>query len=178
MAGMFALGGVGRAFAGSQELLRPPGGQDESRIWAACLRCDKCRSACHLGCIAEARIEDGVVNARTPVVDFHKGYCDFCNRCIEVCPTTAFSSFDPEVDKIGVAVVDVDECVAWRQGGCGKCVDACDYGAIELDDAGHPMVDADKCNGCGKCEYLCPSATFKSYSGSRKRGINVEKVIR
>ena len=90
------VGGVGVAFAGEGELLRPPGGQDERNLAAACLKCDRCRSACPTGAIAVASVGDGFLRARTPVLDFHKGYCDFCDRCIEVCPTGALRPFNEE----------------------------------------------------------------------------------
>lgn len=175
VAGMVALGGAGRAFAGDGTLIRLPGAQDEQRFLAACLKCDKCRSACPRGCVTTAILEQGLLNARTPRMDFRKGYCDFCNRCIEVCPTSALEPFDPAVERLGVAVIDVDECIAWRQGGCIRCSEVCPYGAISLNEYDRPVVDEDLCNGCGVCEYECPSAKLTSYSGSSRRGINVER---
>ena len=102
------VGGAGVAFAGEGELLRPPGGQDERALAAACLKCDRCRSACPTGAVAVASVGDGFLRARTPVLDFHKGYCDFCGKCIEVCPTGALRSFDETAEKLGVAVVQKD----------------------------------------------------------------------
>lgn len=175
VAGLFALGFAGRAFAGEPSLVRPPGGQNEERFLSLCLKCDKCRSICPLGCISTATLEDGIVNARTPYLDFEKGYCDFCNLCIDVCPVRAFEPFDPTVDKVGIAVVDENECVAWKQAGCTVCAEACPFGAIALSETGKPIVDADVCNGCGLCENVCPSASYMHYTGARRRGINVER---
>lgn len=174
---MVALGGAGRAFAGDGELVRLPGAQDERRFLATCLKCDKCRSVCPRDCVSLATLEEGVLGARTPKFDFSRGYCDFCNRCIEVCPTGALLPFDPEQEKLGIAVIDEDECIAWKQGGCVKCEEACPYEAIALNEHGRPVVDENRCNGCGACEFACPSATFMSYSGSRRRGINVERQV-
>ena len=97
-----------RGLCGEGELLRPPGGQDERALAAACLKCDRCRSACPTGAVAVASVGDGFLRARTPVLDFHKGYCDFCGKCIEVCPTGALRSFDETAEKLGVAVVQKD----------------------------------------------------------------------
>ncbi len=173
---LFAVGGAGVALAGDGELLRPPGGQDEAAFIASCLKCDKCRSICPENCLTYCVVEDGLVNYRTPRIDFHKGFCTFCNKCIEVCPTDALMAFNPETEKIGVAVVNNDLCIAAVKGGCRVCVDVCRYDAITLDGANVPQVNAELCNGCGECEYACPTGSYFSYSGSKKRGINVEKV--
>ena len=62
VAALLALGGTGVALAGERQLLRPPGGQDEGRLWGACIKCDRCRSACPHGAIDVAHLEDGIVN--------------------------------------------------------------------------------------------------------------------
>ena len=41
--------------------------------------------------------------------------------------------------------------------------------------AGRPIVDSTRCNGCGICEYRCPSNTYRSFAGGTQRGINVER---
>lgn len=173
--GMAAVGGVGVALAGQDELLRPPGAQDETRFLKLCLKCDRCRSVCPQTCITISTLEQGLINARTPRLDFHKGYCDFCGKCADVCPTGAIlPGFDEAVDRVGVAVIDEDECLAFSgSGGCRKCIEECPYEAI-VAVAGVPRVIADSCNGCGICEHACPSGSLRAFSGDRKRrGINV-----
>lgn len=93
----------------------------------------------------------------------------------QACPTKALAPFDKTVNAIGVAVVDSNECIAFVHGGCQKCVEACEYDAIYLDGNGCPVVKTDACNGCGVCEYVCPSSSLRSYSGSNLRGINVQR---
>lgn len=160
---------AGRADEG---LLRPPGGQDESRLVSACVRCDRCRSVCPRNVIGVAPIENGFVNARTPVIDFHKGYCDFCGKCAEVCSTGAIRAFDEASEKIGIAIVQRDRCLAYFNG-CVICADVCEYGAITVDGDGHPVVDAALCNGCGRCVDVCPALVYRSFSGGVRRGIEV-----
>ncbi len=172
-AGLLASGGVVSALGG-RSLLRPPGGQDEERLLANCLRCDRCRSACPQNCIAVAHVEDGFVNMRTPRLDYRRGICDFCGECLRVCPTQALVPFDETVEKIGIAVVDSQECLAFRSTGCKACYEKCPYEAISLTANDRPVVDEALCNGCGVCEYVCPSTSFGSFDGSQKRGINVE----
>lgn len=179
---LLAVGGAERAFAQGTTLLRPPGAQDQDRLWALCIRCDRCRSACPHGAIGVAHIEDGLINARVPIMDFSKGFCDFCDGrylCAENCPTQAISfGFDPERDKIGIARVDERECLLYRSNShaCSKqCIDACRYDALAFDaQSGELVVDEARCNGCGECEHACPSASYATYTASGRRGVNVE----
>ena len=55
------------------------------------------------------------------------------------------------------------------------CVDECPVeGAIELDGNDRPLVHADYCDGCGKCEKVCPSASLRAYNaGVADKGIVV-----
>lgn len=84
----------------------------------------------------------------------------------------ALGSFDPQRDKLGVAVVQKDRCIAYFEG-CVECEKACPYEAIALDDVGHPVIDAAKCNGCGVCENVCPALVYRSFAGGSRRGVVV-----
>jgi len=171
-----SIGGVAYASPGPVGLIRPVGGQDESSFLATCLRCDRCQSVCPTDCIGVAHLEDGVIQMRTPKMDYHEGYCVFCNRCADVCTTGALHAIDPAVDKIGVAVVQPSQCVAWKNpGSCSKCEEACTYDAVHIEDS-VPVVQADKCNGCGQCEYVCPALVYTSTSTTSERGIVVRTV--
>lgn len=181
---MVGLGGAAKAFSGG-ELLRPPGGQDEASFISRCLKCDCCRSICPTRVIGVAQVEDGFVNARTPIMKFHLGDCTFCGKCTEVCPTKALEPYRttnasfaggtvrvPDV-RIGLATVQKDRCIAWNRGTCAVCSKACPYGAITRDSSGHPIVHKDLCNGCGVCVYVCPALTARTYIGGTIRGTEV-----
>lgn len=136
---------------------------------ALCLRCDRCRSVCHTGVIGVGGFAEGLLVMRTPVMNFHGGFCDFCRKCAEVCPTGAIRDFDPETEKIGLAHV-TETCIALRTAACTACEEACPYDAITLDAQNRPVVDPGLCNGCGKCEQICPANVYQAYRGGRLRG--------
>lgn len=177
---IFVLSGLGTAgsLIPRKPLLRPPGGQNENLFLARCIRCDRCKSICPTKAIGLANVTDSLLAARTPVMKFHIGYCDFCNQCVNVCPTGALQEFTMESIKIGQATVNPKTCIAFAARGCNICVEACPYKAIQLNSYGHPVVDNSKCNGCGKCEKLCPSLILRSYEGGHTRGIIVEPLTR
>ncbi len=188
----FALGAVGACavlglggvkYLPSATLVRPPGGQDEDALVRGCLHCERCREACPRFAIAPAHIEDGILNARTPRMNFRSGWCDFCEnepggpRCVDVCPTGALAGTNPSSAIIGRAVLNRDWCLAAKGMGCHECVDVCEYEAIELGYDNVPVVDAEKCNGCGACEWACISLSSGSITaGATDRAIVIKPV--
>ena len=173
-----ALGGTVKAFAGEGDALYPPGGQDGGCLWGACIRCGRCVGACPTKVIAPGTLADGVVNARLPLMNFRLGFCDMCDgafQCAANCPTGALLSFDPYVDKIGMARVDRDECELYGVSAhCNApCVDACEWDALWIDEQGNLVVDEERCNGCGACEFVCVAGSYGSYGGTGLRGINI-----
>lgn len=170
-----ALCGLGSISLFSQrDLVRPPGAQDEQRLLAACVRCEKCVEVCPHDIIKPAHIEDGIVGVRTPVLDFSERWCDWCADanagvplCEYVCPTEAMClpvDANAETTILGKAVLDENLCLAFRATGCRFCYDACRYDAIELDVDMRPRVKAERCNGCGACESVCVSLQNASVS--------------
>ena len=170
-----SLGGVAEALAPGDNLLRPPVVLDENELMAKCVRCYRCISVCPEGCISPATVNDGFVQIKTPKLDFHQGYCDFCNECVEVCPTDVFAEADPlnpAAGRIGFAVVIPERCLAYYEG-CLVCYEACPYEAISLNEFNRPVVNLDTCNGCGVCEYVCPALVYRRFEGGTLRGIAV-----
>ena len=188
----FAIGAIGSAaliglgtfkLVGSEPIVRPPGAQDESAFIASCIHCERCREGCPQHAIKPARLETGVLNVRTPQMDYRRGWCDFCENveggpaCAAACPTGAFRlPAEPlsENVKLGLAVINRDWCLAYQAMGCHECVDACPYEAMGTNPDGTPYVIDDRCNGCGACEYACVSLSSGSISvGATDRAIVV-----
>ena len=185
---LLGLGGL--RYVGHNPLCRPPGGQDESHLVSACIRCELCYEVCPRHVIIPAHIEDGLLGMRSPTLDFSNDYCDFCTEenggaplCAQVCPTNALElpeGATAENTIIGLAVIDQQTCLAYRDTGCRYCYDACPYEAIELTDSNRnplPSVIADKCNGCGACESVCVSLKVGSIAaGATERAIVVKPL--
>ena len=186
LGGTAALLGLGAVrYAGSAPLVRPPGGQDEEALVSACIRCEKCYEVCPRGVIAPAHLEDGILNMRTPVMNFDANWCDWCTEenggeplCVASCPTEALKvGSTPETGVLGVAELNQDLCLAYRLIGCRFCYDACEFEAMELDENNRPYVIADACNGCGACESVCVSLQNGSISaGATERAIIVRPL--
>lgn len=170
-----AVGGGAVAVSGPVKArLRPPGNVKETDFLAKCLRCDRCRSACPRHVIRTSDLMEGLTTLRTPVLDFHSDHCDFCGRCIDVCPTGALLPIEKENTKVGLAEL-TDNCIALRTGACSQCVKNCPEDAIHLNAAKIPVIDSVRCNGCGKCEATCPANVIQSYRGG-ERGIVVRPL--
>lgn len=69
--------------------------------------------------------------------------------------------------------------------GFGNCVKVCNFDALTMGDNGLPVVNADKCTGCGACEKACPknvinmlpiSAHVKVDCNSKDKGAVAKKL--
>ncbi|MEG2531624.1 MAG: 4Fe-4S dicluster domain-containing protein [Gordonibacter sp.] len=184
--GFLAVGAVGAAMVGvggfgaltkqvDEAFVRPPGATSNASLVASCDRCQRCLQACPYGIVTPVPLADNIVGYGTPMLAFQNGFCNFCMKCTEACPTGALSFGGALERDLGVAVVVKDACVAWDWSGCTVCKDECPVeGAITLDDHDRPVVHADYCDGCGRCEEVCPSASLRAYnSGVEAKGIVV-----
>lgn len=52
--------------------------------------------------------------------------------------------------------------------GFGDCVEACIFDAIKLGSNGLPVIDKNKCVGCGKCSKVCPKRIIKIVEADTK----------
>lgn len=55
--------------------------------------------------------------------------------------------------------------------GFGDCVNVCPFGALSMGENGLPLVNEEKCVGCGKCEKACPKHLFKLIDANLKGSI-------
>ena len=120
-----------------------------------CQRCDACVQACEEAILVPA---DGGF----PSVDFRRGACTFCGRCVTSCQHGAL---DKAVVKPWQLVAAVgDTCISLHGVTCRSCAESCDRQAIafrlQLAGRATPLVDAASCTGCGACVGVCPVAAI------------------
>lgn len=182
LAGMFVLRATpqARGSMGSQRLVRPPGSLPEREFLQRCTGCGMCMRICPTGCLQPTLLEAGLEGLWTPRAEARLGRCEYdCTLCGHICPTGAIRPLtvdEKHAVKIGIAVVDQSRCIPYAYGrDCGTCVESCPFPdkAIHLVDVeiqfhdgqkqrtkvvSQPIVDPDRCTGCGGCVKDC---TFK-----------------
>lgn len=152
-------------------VLRPPGAVDERSFSGLCTRCGNCIRACPHGVIERDTGKQGWAGILAPVLTFENDYCrEDCTRCTEVCPSGALAQVRPEQKpsvRIGLPSVDMDICLLSEDRECSACMRWCPYEAIryvfsETSYSLAPVIDTEKCNGCGACEKACPTRPVKA----------------
>ncbi len=135
--------------------LRPPGALEEVAFLATCHRCGRCAEACAFGVISLAGGEAGVA-VGTPALSLRRAPCRLCLVCVQVCPSGALRK--GPTPRAGIARISRARCIAWQGGFCQRCFDECPPAqmAIVLEDLEKPVVDKERCTGCGACEHVCP----------------------
>lgn len=150
----------------------PSGARSLNNMARHCTACQLCVSACPNGVLRPStRLE----TLMQPESSYERGYCrPECTRCSEVCPTGAISLIDKAEKssvQIGHAVWVKENCLVLTEGvSCGNCARHCPAGAIQMvpvqpdveDSLRIPVVNTERCIGCGACENLCPSRPFSA----------------
>lgn len=166
------------------KLITPPGSLSIRHLRTHCTACQLCIDACPNDVLRPSSSLDRFMQ---PEVSYERGYCrPECTRCGDVCPTSAIQPVTVEertAIQVGHAVFNQALCVPVTDGKpCGLCARKCPAGAIQMvplqagvhqdgrrwRDADNreiprekvlliPVVNEEKCIGCGACENLCPS---------------------
>jgi len=153
--------------------LHPAGSLSDKNFTSKCIACGLCISKCPNNVL---RPSSGLMTLMQPEMSYERGYCrPECTVCSEVCPTGAIIEISREEKsstQIGHAVWIEENCIPLTDGvECGNCARHCPVGAIKLvkiadtplsekyffGEGRIPVVNEDRCIGCGACENLCPS---------------------
>lgn len=150
----------------------PPGSLSARNMAQHCTACQLCVSACPNGVL---RPSTDLMKLMQPEMSYERGYCrPECVKCSEVCPAGAIHPItveDKSSTQIGHAVWIRKNCVPLTDGvDCGNCARHCPTGAIQMvlsepdkaDSPKIPVVNTERCIGCGACENLCPARPFSA----------------
>ena len=172
-----------------EKLITPPGSISARNLAEHCTSCQLCINSCPNDVLRPSNSLDRFMQ---PEVSYERGYCrPECTRCSNVCPTGAIKPITKEQKtaiQVGHAVWIKDNCLPVADGiPCGNCARHCPAQAIQMvplqsgvhQDGGRwldadnqeiprervlliPVVNEEKCIGCGACENLCPSRPFSA----------------
>ena len=137
-----------------------------------CTACQLCVSVCPNQVL---RPSGDLKHLMQPEMSYERGYCrPECAKCAEVCPTDAIhltSLAEKSAIQIGHAVWIAQNCIVnTDKVSCGNCARHCPTGAIQMipkdenDESSPkiPVVNTERCIGCGACENLCPARPFSA----------------
>ena len=152
--------------------LVPPGAKSMRHFAHHCTACQLCVSECPNNVLRPSTNLDTLMQ---PEMSYEDGYCrPECTRCSEVCPAGAIRPItvaEKSSTRIGHAVWIKKNCLPVADGvECGNCARHCPSGAIfmvhidanDSESPKIPVIDTERCIGCGACENLCPARPFSA----------------
>lgn len=167
---------VATTSASARVFLRPPGALGGELFDKKCIKCSLCVEACPFGTLKLSNLGDKISTA-TPYFTPRDVPCELCDDvpCAAICPTGALDikslisgeKIDPLKIRVGIAVMDPQNCIAFKGIRCDACYRACpiiDKALFIKHERNErtgkhafllPTVDAQFCTGCGKCERAC-----------------------
>jgi ferredoxin-type protein NapF len=135
-------------------LVRPPYGSSESLFQSECPTCES--KACAASC-DEKIIVIGAEGS--PILNFSKSGCTFCEECANACEANVLSLENTQTaERINARFrISTEGCVAHHGVICFSCKEPCIDDAILFNGMFNPVIDMDRCTGCGFCLGRCPT---------------------
>jgi ferredoxin-type protein NapG len=149
--------------------IRPPGALREVEFLDACMRCGLCVQACPYDTLRLADLNRSVP-AGTPYFVARQMACGMCETipCAAACPSGALRRSLTDIDAAAMGLAELstpERCLSYSGAAyCDSCYQACPitgrairmrHGRTSRGGNFRPVVDADHCTGCGRCEAAC-----------------------
>jgi ferredoxin-type protein NapF len=133
-------------------VLRPPYSGDPSLFQSRCPECPdhSCATVCEEEII--------VIRAdRTPTLNLTQKGCTFCDACAEACEAGVLSLEEGTERINAIFRIDPGACLAHHGTVCFACKEPCIDDAILFAGLYNPVIDDERCTGCGFCLGRCPT---------------------
>ena len=93
--------------------------------------------------------------------------CMACLQCVQACSEAFYKEFDTDLSCIQIVAGKNGEAKPMVCIQCGKCMKACQHGAITQNPkTGMYMINKKLCVGCGECVAVCPMKVMVHKEGS------------
>lgn len=118
-------------------------------------------------CVVVCNFDAIAINPETGLPEVDQDKCTACGACAKVCPKAVIEIRKKGVKnrRIFVSCINKDKGAVARKActaaciGCGKCVKACAFEAITLEN-NLAYIDHQKCKLCRKCAAECPTGAI------------------
>jgi ferredoxin-type protein NapG len=140
-----------------RDFFRPPGAGAEMEFLTSCTRCGLCKEACPEDSIRLFSMASGAKIVHTPFLDPNVKPCTMCGGCIDACEAGALGPTNGTHYKIGMAEVQQENCLTFKDIRCDYCIRACPKDEVLEICKGKLIVNSKNCTGCGLCVSSCIS---------------------
>ena len=133
--------------------VRPPYAKDLSLFDKECINCENkaCAKVCDENIIV-------IESSGTPIINFTKSGCTFCQECAIACDRDVLSLEDGQEKIINATfIINKDMCMAHNGSICFSCKEPCLDDAILFKGMFEPIIDISRCTNCGFCLSRCPT---------------------
>lgn len=137
--------------------VRPPYGLNESAFQKVCPACED--KACAASCDEQIIVigAEGI-----PILNFSKSGCTFCEDCADACEQNALGILSLDNVHTSTSInarftISTENCIAHHGVICFSCKEPCIDDAILFNGMFNPVIDMDRCTGCGFCIDKCPT---------------------
>lgn len=124
---------------------RPPKAVDEALFLRLCDGCGECQRICPNSVIE--------MSDQTARLNLDYNECSLCDECTKVCSSGALHA--SQNSKVNLRPNFSQSCNNYLQIDCQQCAVGCPQSAIRVEEGERPVVDEEKCNGCGQCRSHC-----------------------